>query len=110
MGRSDAIPQFEEMAAASAKMILDAAAQKAKTAGVACEVVHVADHHPAEGIIAIAQKQGCDLIVMRRRAAGRSVASARQPGEWGACAQQGAHVDRPVTLAAVPPNVLQNSH
>jgi nucleotide-binding universal stress UspA family protein len=36
--------------------------------------VHVADQHPAEGIIATAGKQGCDLIVMAshgRRAVGR---------------------------------------
>ena len=65
---------FEEMAAASAKAILDTAVQKAKTAGVACEVVHVPDQHPAEGIIASVEKQGCDLIVMGshgRRAMGR---------------------------------------
>jgi nucleotide-binding universal stress UspA family protein len=68
------VEQFEKMAAASAKVILDAAAQKAKTAGVACQVVHVPDQHPAEGILAIVAKQGCDLIVMGshgRRAMGR---------------------------------------
>jgi nucleotide-binding universal stress UspA family protein len=74
LGHTNPINQFEDMAAASAKTILDAAAQKAKIAGVACEVVHVPDQHPAEGIIAIAEKQGCDLIVMAshgRRAVGR---------------------------------------
>jgi len=68
------VEQFEQMAAASTKVILDAAAQKAKTAGVACQVVHVPDQHPAEGILAIVEKQGCDLIVMGshgRRAMGR---------------------------------------
>ena len=66
--------QFEEIAAASAKVILDAAEQTAKRAGVACELVHVPDQHPAEGIIATAEKRGCDLIVMAshgRRAVGR---------------------------------------
>jgi nucleotide-binding universal stress UspA family protein len=66
--------QFEDMAAASAKVILDTAAQKAKAAGVACKVVHVPDQHPAEGIIAVAEESGCDLIVMAshgRRAVGR---------------------------------------
>jgi len=66
--------QFEEMAAISAKAILDAAAQKAKVAGVVYEVVHVPDQHPAEGIIAIAEKKGCNLIVMAshgRRTLGR---------------------------------------
>jgi nucleotide-binding universal stress UspA family protein len=74
LGHTNPIHQFEDMAAASAKMILDAAAQKAKIAGVACELVHVPGQHPAEGIIAIAEKQGCDLIVMAshgRRAVGR---------------------------------------
>jgi nucleotide-binding universal stress UspA family protein len=74
LGNTDPIRQFEDIAAASAKAVLDAAAKKAKTAGVACEFVHVADKHPAEGIIATVEKQGCDLIVMAshgRRAVGR---------------------------------------
>ena len=74
LGHPDPVHQFEDMAAASAKVILDAAAQKAKIAGIACELVHVPDQHPAEGIISIAEKKGCDLIVMAshgRRAAGR---------------------------------------
>lgn len=73
-GHSAPINQFEEMAAASAKAILEIAGRKAKAAGVACELVHVPDQHPAEGIIAIAAKNGCDLIVMAshgRRAVGR---------------------------------------
>ena len=72
--KPDPIYQYEEMAAASAKVILDAAAQKAEMAGVVYEVVHVPDQRPAEGIIAIAEKKGCDLIVMAshgRRALGR---------------------------------------
>jgi nucleotide-binding universal stress UspA family protein len=74
MGNPDPIHQFEAIAAASAKTILDAAAQMAKAAGVACESVHVSGQHPAEGIIATAEKKGCDLIVMAshgRRAVGR---------------------------------------
>jgi nucleotide-binding universal stress UspA family protein len=70
----DPIHQFEDRATASAKVILDAAAQKAKVAGVTCELVHVPDRHPAEGIIAIAEKKSCDLIVMGshgRRTIGR---------------------------------------
>jgi nucleotide-binding universal stress UspA family protein len=73
-GNRDPMHQFEEIAAASARAILDAARQKAQTAGVACELVHVPDQHPAEGIIATAEKNGCDLIVMAshgRRAVGR---------------------------------------
>jgi len=73
-GQRDPLHRFEEIAAASAKSILDAAGQKAKRAGVACKLVHVPDQHPAEGIIATAKKNGCDLIVMAshgRRAVGR---------------------------------------
>ena len=40
-GNRDPMRQFEEIATASAKSILDAAGQKAKKAGVACELVHV---------------------------------------------------------------------
>ena len=54
--------------------ILQAAGQKAKLAGVACQLVHVRGCHPAEGIVTTAEKDGCDLIVMAshgRRAVGR---------------------------------------
>ena len=74
LGHPDPIHQFENIAATSAKVILDAAAQKAKSAGIACELVHVPDQHPAEGIIETAENKGCDLIVMAshgRRAVGR---------------------------------------
>lgn len=73
-GDRDPLHQFGEIAAASAKSILDVAGQKAKAVGVAFELVHVPDQHPAEGIIATAEKNGCDLIVMAshgRRAVGR---------------------------------------
>ena len=53
----DPMHRFEDMAATSARMILDDAAQKAKVAGVPCDLVHVPDQHPAEGIIAIAEKK-----------------------------------------------------
>lgn len=55
---------FEEMAAGVAKRILDAASAKAKDMGVDCDVVHVPNKLAGEGIIDIAQKTGCDLIVM----------------------------------------------
>lgn len=68
------LKQFEDMAAAQAKHILDAAAEKAKAAGVTCETVHVPNRLAAEGIIDTAEKTGCDLIVMAshgRRGIGR---------------------------------------
>jgi nucleotide-binding universal stress UspA family protein len=60
----DPVRQFEDMAAASAKVILDDAARKADVAGLTCGLVHIPDQHPAEGIIAIAEQKSCDLIVM----------------------------------------------
>ena len=36
----------------------------AKSQDVPCELVHVQDQHPADGIIATAKDRGCDLIVM----------------------------------------------
>ena len=67
-GNLDPLNQFEAIAATVAKHILDAAAQKAKAAGMDCDVVHVPDKHPAEGIISTAQEKGCDLIVMATHA------------------------------------------
>ena len=55
---------------------LDPAGEQAKAAGVSVELVHVPESAPAEGIIATAEKQGCDLIVMAshgRRGLGRLV-------------------------------------
>lgn len=58
------IQQFEEMAAAQAKHILDDVAAQAAKAGVACETVHVRDRPPADGIMAVAKDKGADLICM----------------------------------------------
>ena len=63
-GRPDPIGRFEELAEASAQKILDAAIQRGAAHGVTCDVIHVKDKHPAEGIIGTANAQGCDLIVM----------------------------------------------
>ena len=61
---SNPLQQFEAMAAELAKRILDAAAAKAKAAGVVCHVVHVPNRHAADAIIETAEKTGADLIVM----------------------------------------------
>jgi nucleotide-binding universal stress UspA family protein len=63
-GQQNPIARFEELAASAAGRILEAAAQRAKAHGVACECLHVKDQHPAEGIIATAKDKGSDLIVM----------------------------------------------
>jgi nucleotide-binding universal stress UspA family protein len=64
MGSSHPVEQYEDMASTAAGNILGKAAELAKAQGVDCEVVHVQDRHPAEGIIATAEEKGCDLIVM----------------------------------------------
>jgi nucleotide-binding universal stress UspA family protein len=70
------IERYQESAAAWAQRILDEADKQAKAAGVSFELVHVPESAPAEGIIATADKQGCDLIVMAshgRRGLGRLI-------------------------------------
>ena len=74
--KANPIERYEESAAAWAQRILDEAGEQAKAAGVSFEVIHVPESAPAEGIIATAEKQGCDLIVMAshgRRGLGRLV-------------------------------------
>lgn len=63
-GRRDPIGRFEDLAEAGASKVLDAAAARGAAHGMSCELVHVKDRHPAEGIIETANDKGCDLIVM----------------------------------------------
>lgn len=63
-GNPNPITQFEDLAVAAAKGILDKVKQVASSQGVTCDVLHVQDRHPAAGIIAAAKDKGCDLIVM----------------------------------------------
>ena len=63
-GNQNPINQYEQMAASAANSILQKAAQVAKSNGVSCDLVHVQDQHPAEGIVAAAKEKDCDLIVM----------------------------------------------
>lgn len=62
--KKDPIGNYETLAAASAKRILDKAGEIAKAEGVDCTLSHVADKPPAEGIIEAADSTGADLIVM----------------------------------------------
>jgi nucleotide-binding universal stress UspA family protein len=64
MGRTNPIAEFDAAATAAARQVLDVAGKAASEQGVACELVHVADKHPAEGIVETARDKGCDLIVM----------------------------------------------
>src|ERR1043166_9517248 len=63
-GSQNPVVQYQEMAAASANNILEKAGQIAKVQDVPCELIHIQDQHPAEGIIAAAAQKACDLIVM----------------------------------------------
>jgi nucleotide-binding universal stress UspA family protein len=63
-GHRDPVGKFEEVAAQSAERILDAAGEEAKKIGVSYRCNHVPDQRPAEGIVATAERSGCDLIVM----------------------------------------------
>lgn len=65
------MPEAEEEAA---RAILDAVADAAGEADIACETIHVRNQYPAEAILKTAESKGCDLIVMAshgRRAIGR---------------------------------------
>jgi nucleotide-binding universal stress UspA family protein len=58
------LQEYDRAATAHATRILDALTATAKIAGVTCEVVHVKDQYPAQGILETAKAKGADLIVM----------------------------------------------
>lgn len=58
------IESYEKAAADAAKSILEKAKAAAVKVGVPCETLHIPDRAPAEGIVATAEANGCDLIVM----------------------------------------------
>ena len=66
--------EYEKWAHESASGILAGVMKLARKAGISCSTVHVKDQFPAEGILEIAKKDNCDLIVMAshgRRGLGR---------------------------------------
>jgi len=63
MKNGNPAPRFEKAAVAAADRVLQAAAKKGKSSGVAAKAVHVPDQHPADGILQTAKKRRCDLIV-----------------------------------------------
>jgi nucleotide-binding universal stress UspA family protein len=58
------IKEYEDSVATNATRILAGVASEAAAAGVACSGQHMKDQFPAEGIIAAAEQNACDLIVM----------------------------------------------
>jgi len=59
-----AIEVFEQAATDQAKAVLDAAAARARSAGIEPEVRHVRDRRPGTGILDTARDTAPDLIVM----------------------------------------------
>jgi nucleotide-binding universal stress UspA family protein len=78
----DTPAQYQTRMRNHAEKTLGAIADAARTAGVACEIVHVEHEHPYQAIIDTADAKGCDLIVMashgRRAALPRSSSAARR--------------------------------
>jgi nucleotide-binding universal stress UspA family protein len=70
----ETVARYVELRKEQATSVLDAAANAAKKAGVHCETIQVENAQPHQGIIAVAEDKGCDLIVMSSH--GRSGLSA----------------------------------
>ena len=64
------IRAYEKAATGGAAAILDGVRKAAEEAGVRCQIRHIKDQHPAEGIIKAAKDQGCDLIIVGSHARG----------------------------------------
>lgn len=64
IGMTIPIDDYEAGVAEYATKILDAVKLQAKTSGTACEVLHIKDRYPADGILEAAKDKGCDLIIM----------------------------------------------
>jgi nucleotide-binding universal stress UspA family protein len=58
------LKEYQEVAAANARSVLSAAAERARRCGLTCKTVHIPDRYAAEGIIEHAKATPCDLIVM----------------------------------------------
>jgi nucleotide-binding universal stress UspA family protein len=61
---TDTAPVYKKHAEEFAAKTLGAVATSAKAAGVPCEIIHLKEGSPYEGIIATAKAKGCDLILM----------------------------------------------
>ena len=63
-GTTNPVSSYEARATEAAKAVHDKAGAAAKSQGVDCTLIHVADKTPAEGIVATATDVGADLIIM----------------------------------------------
>lgn len=64
MAISFPVQEYEDQMKANAAKILAGLKEAAGKAGVPCELLHVKDKAPAEGIVDTVKEKGCDLVVM----------------------------------------------
>lgn len=64
IGMAFPVDDYERGCADHAATILAEAAEHARSKSVACNVLHVKDRYPADGILEAAASGQCDLIVM----------------------------------------------
>lgn len=73
-GVSNPIDEYEKAASDSAQQILKKAGEVAASVGIAATMVHIPNQYPADAIVASAQAEKADMIVMAshgRRGLGR---------------------------------------
>lgn len=63
-GETNPIEEYEKHEDEIATKVLGTAEEIIKSHGLSCELIHIRDKHPADGIIDTANEKGCDLIVM----------------------------------------------
>jgi nucleotide-binding universal stress UspA family protein len=85
------IARYEENAKGGASRVLARAQKAALDLGLSCDMLHVADERPADGILKACQDQACDLIVMGTHGRGGFQR-----------ALLGSHALKVVTLSSVP--------
>ncbi len=64
IGLAFPVDDYEKGCAENAAKLLAEAANTAKSMEVACDILHIKDRYPADGIIEAAKSRGSDLIVM----------------------------------------------
>ncbi|HKY02941.1 MAG TPA: universal stress protein [Burkholderiales bacterium] len=72
---AEVLTALEQRARIEGQKLLDSAKELADANGVSCEMLLDRPPTPARGIVAAAEKQGCDLIVMGTRGRGAVAAA-----------------------------------
>ncbi len=63
-GKTNPTEEYEKHEDEIANNVLSKSEEIIKSHGLDCELIHIRDKHPADGIIETAEEKGCDLIVM----------------------------------------------